>query len=64
MMPSKRCVCGVPYGSKSYSFISSCLVCLECILWEGFFWHMPKQAYTVPCRVSHPRGQGAQVLCT
>jgi len=25
---------------------------------------MPKQAYTVPCRASHPRGQGAQVLCT
>ena len=25
---------------------------------------MPKQAYTVPCRASHPHGQGAQVLCT
>jgi len=23
---------------------------------------MPKQAYTVPCRASHPHGQGAQVL--
>ena len=40
------------------------LVSLECTLWEGFFWRMPKQAYTVPCRASHPRGQGAQVLCT
>jgi len=45
-------------------FVLSCLVSLECILWEGFFWRMPKQAYTVPCRASHPRGQGAQVLCT
>jgi hypothetical protein len=33
-------------------------------LWEGFFWRMPKQAYTVPCRASHPHGQGAQDLCT
>ena len=42
----------------------SCLVSLECTLWEGFFWRMPKQAYTVPCRASHPHGQVAQVLCT
>jgi len=42
----------------------SCLVSLECTLWEGFFWRMPKQAYTVPCRASHPRWQGARVLCT
>jgi len=40
------------------------LVSLECTRWKGFFWRMPKQAYTVPCRASHPRGQGAQVLCT
>ena len=44
--------------------ILSCLISLECTLWEGFIWRMPKQAYTVPCRASHPRGQGAQVLCT
>jgi len=44
--------------------VLSCLVSLECTLWEGFFWRMPKQAYTVPCRASHPHGQGAQVLCT
>ena len=44
--------------------VLSCLVSLECTLWEGFFWRMPKQAYTVPCRASPPRGQGAQVLCT
>jgi len=42
----------------------SCLVSLECTLWEVFFWRMPKQAYTVPCRASHPHGQGAQVVCT
>jgi len=41
--------------------VLSCLLSLECTLWEGFFWRMPKQAYTVPCRASHPRGQGAQV---
>ena len=35
--------------------VLSCLVSLECTLWEGFFWRMPKQAYTVPCRASHPR---------
>ena len=44
--------------------VLSCLVSLECTLWEGFFWRMPKQAYTVPCRASHPHGQGAEVLCT
>ncbi len=42
----------------------SCLVSLKCTLWEGFFWRVLKQAYTVPCRASHPRGQGAQVSCT
>ena len=42
--------------------VLSCLVSFECTLWEGFFWRMPKQAYTVPCRASHPHGQGAQVL--
>jgi len=42
----------------------SCLVSLVCTLREGFIWRMPKQAHTVPCRASHPRGQGAQVLCT
>ena len=46
------------------AFVLSCLLSLECTLWEGFFWRMPKQAYTVPCRASPPRGQGAQVLCT
>jgi len=35
--------------------VLSCLVSLECALWEGFSWRMPKQAYTVPCRASHPR---------
>ena len=48
----------------SLILVLSCLVSLECTLWEGFFWRMPKQAYTVPCRASHPHGQGAQVLCT
>jgi len=42
----------------------SCLLSLECTPWEGIFWRMLKQAYTVPCRASHPRGQGAQILCT
>jgi len=52
--------------SKMYpgTKVLSCLVSLECTLWEGFFWRMPEQAYTVPCRASHPRGQGDQVLCT
>ena len=51
-------------SSRNAGLVLSCLVSLECTLWEGFFWRMPKQAYTVPCRASHPRGQGAQVLCT
>ena len=48
----------------SLALVLSCLVSLECTLWEGFFWRVLKQAYTVPCRASHPREQGAQVLCT
>ena len=59
---------GFPPGFQSIcnSFLNSlpCLVSLECTLWEGFFWRMPKQAYTVPCRALHLRGQGAQVSCT
>jgi len=52
-------------GKMSERLVLSCLVfSLECTLWEGFFWRMPKQAYTVPCRASHPRGQGAQISCT
>jgi len=51
-------------ASRFLVLVLSCLVSFECTLWEGFFWRMPKQAYTVPCRASHPRGQGAQVLCT
>ena len=49
---------------RGFGLVLSCLVSLECTLWEGFFWRMPKQAYTVPCIASHPRGQGAQILCT
>jgi len=50
--------------SLSLHSLLPAVVSLECTLWEGFFWRMPKQAYTVPCRAPHPRGQGAQVLCT
>ena len=57
-------VVGERKGAQLIVLVLSCLVSLECTLWEGFFWRMPKQAYTVPCRASHPRGQGAQVLCT
>jgi len=37
----------------------SCLVlsCLECTLWEGFFWRMPKQAYTVRAEHHTPVGR-------
>jgi len=48
-------------GNQSY-LVLSCLVSLECILWEGFFWRMPKQAYTVPCRASHPHGKGTHIV--
>jgi len=51
-------------GRVDTSLVLSCLVSFECTLWEGFFWRMPKQAYTVPCRASHTHEQGAQVLCT
>jgi len=62
VFPLKDCFCF--YLDVFTENVLSCLVSLECTLWEGFFWRMPKQAYTVPCRASHPRGQGAQVLCT
>ena len=48
---------------KKEDKILSCLVSFECTL-RGFSWRMPKQAYTVPRRASHPHGQGAQVLRT
>ena len=51
-------------GERRRETVFSCLVSLECTLWECFFWRMPKQAYTVPCRSSHPNGQGVQILRT
>ena len=60
--PTLRTLSTMP-GMHNGAFLS-CLVSLECTLWEGFFWRMPKQAYTVPCRASHPLGQDDQVLCT
>jgi len=45
-----------PNNNKT-CLVLSCLVILECTLWEGFFWRMPKQAYTVPCRAYTPVGR-------
>jgi len=55
-----------PACSPSGQHLSfSCLVSLECTLGGLFLAHAAAGLpYTVPCRASHPHGQGDRVICT